>query len=405
MRLLSEKLRASPRYELVPYGELSESERLVLRPLTRRADFFGILRPSKGGTLAIKAVFNDTAELLLALREPSLLPPLVDALSPPQFASELEKLVLDGIIEIGVGDKFLSGSDAYVYLYDGMPPERTDPRDAPNISIRALRYGQRLAQFGLCEPRLLSARLYFFNRFPVTPRWRAKIPDRAGVLEFLRLADLRPLLERYWTRPSQDTDETSWATWRHKNSRTLGDDQPLYKLYISPTPELLADTLSLALPVLSEYAPHAFKVGIDLYSVLRPDKLIAYFYSKEDLLKCAEQLRGLLASCCAHAVPFTAELATNGLLSWGVDPPALALLPNMLGSEAESWRLWLTNRLATALLTAMQTNDQAVEPWRFALERIHMEGIDPVTFAPFSLDFTRTDNAAQPKHAQAQESM
>jgi hypothetical protein len=47
--------------------------------------------------------------------------------------------------------------------------------------------------------------------------------------------------------------------------------------------------------------------------------------------------------------------------------------------EHESWRLWLTNRLAAALLSAAGTVDEKVA---FALERVRHEGVDTTTWIP-----------------------
>jgi hypothetical protein len=79
-------------------------------------------------------------------------------------------------------------------------------------------------------------------------------------------------------------------------------------------------------------------------------------------------------------VPFTAALDEAGLLSWGIDPPKHE---QSLGWAAhESWRLWLTNRLAAALLLAKAGPSSQVEPWQFAIERLRFEGIEPYTWTP-----------------------
>jgi hypothetical protein len=109
--------------------------------------------------------------------------------------------------------------------------------------------------------------------------------------------------------------------------------------------------------------------------LLRPDKLVAYYPSFERLAAAADAVAGRLAGTPAQGVPFTAEIAGGGLLSWGVDPP-----PEGSWSGGESWRLWLTHRLATALLAGKQAT--GVEPWRFALERLRLEGVDTDSWTP-----------------------
>jgi hypothetical protein len=49
--------------------------------------------------------------------------------------------------------------------------------------------------------------------------------------------------------------------------------------------------------------------------------------------------------------------------------------------ERESWRLWVTNRLALALVAA-QRDGGVLEPWQYALARIEFEGIDATTWTP-----------------------
>jgi hypothetical protein len=87
-----------------------------------------------------------------------------------------------------------------------------------------------------------------------------------------------------------------------------------------------------------------------------------------------------LSGCPLHGVPFTAELAGGGLLSWGIDPPAEKQTVPWL--ERESWRLWVANRLASALLLAKTSTKADIQPWRFALERLRLEGVDTQTWAP-----------------------
>ena len=94
----------------------------------------------------------------------------------------------------------------------------------------------------------------------------------------------------------------------------------------------------------------------------------------------AARLSAELAGCPSHGVPFTAELADcDGLLSFGIDPPRSEHA--LEWQERESWRLWLTNRLAVALVSARRDGGP-LEPWQYALARIEFDGIDPSTWAP-----------------------
>ena len=108
---------------------------------------------------------------------------------------------------------------------------------------------------------------------------------------------------------------------------------------------------------------------------MRPDKIVAYFPSFERLAEAAGAVQSRLGGVPAQGVPFTSEIGGDGLTSWGMDPPA----SERSWAGRESWRLWLTHRLARALLAARGV---AEEPWQFALERLRLEGIDTGTWTP-----------------------
>jgi hypothetical protein len=82
----------------------------------------------------------------------------------------------------------------------------------------------------------------------------------------------------------------------------------------------------------------------------------------------------------AHGVPFTAAIDASGLVSWGVDPPRSEAI--VAWQERESWRLWVTNRLAAALVSARNARSDGVEPWQFAIERLRLAGVDPDSWTP-----------------------
>jgi len=136
------------------------------------------------------------------------------------------------------------------------------------------------------------------------------------------------------------------------------------------------------LELLRESPAHHFKVGSDAAGLLRPDKIVIYFWDFESLQETAKQIAARLAGCPAQGVPFSAGLGGDALLSWGIDPqPEKGALA---WQERESWRLWLTNRLAVALLAAKKAPTSGLEPWRFALERLRLDNVDTETWAPLA---------------------
>jgi hypothetical protein len=122
-----------------------------------------------------------------------------------------------------------------------------------------------------------------------------------------------------------------------------------------------------------------FKIGKDIYGLLRPDKIVAYCKSFEELSCLANTLLPEIKEYPAQGVPFTAGFGDTGILSWGTDPPDEVQVSNEINRE--SWRLWVTNRLAVALLAARAATTD-LEPWQFALERMRLEGVNTEKWIP-----------------------
>jgi len=151
-----------------------------------------------------------------------------------------------------------------------------------------------------------------------------------------------------------------------------------YKLYVSPRPENIRDAYEAVVRTLAG-RDIDFKIGQDAGGLLRPDKMVAYFGDRAELDDVATELRARLAGCPAHGVPFTAAIGADGLLSWGLDPPAHERALSWLGRE--SWRLWLASKLGTAVAFA-KMESQTAEPWRFAVERVRRLGVDVERWTP-----------------------
>lgn len=366
--LKSARLRANPAYELVPVNRLPDAERRSLANEEPDPDTYGVLRAAAGGELATLVVDRETALLFLTLQQPGPLPDYVEAVFGREGERGLERLLLDRVLEVAGPDGFVGGAAAAALL--GLDTPLGEGRLA-RLSQQALRYGQALE---LADPRVLAMKLYRYNQRPATPRWRRRIPDRQAAAGFLGLqpggANEAPS-RRGWRAIEAGEGWLSFAP----NSPRAEAAGTRCKLYVSPAPEALPEVLTACLTTLADCGARQLKVGGDLYGLLRPDKLVAYFGARETLLAAAEMLRRRLEGTPVQGVPFTAE-AGGSLLSWGSDPRR----PSETGGM--SWRHWLVNRLAAALVSARQAPPGAPEPWRFALERIALEGVDPKTFGP-----------------------
>jgi hypothetical protein len=337
----------------------------MLAGLREDPDCYGILRPKRGSALHLKAVSNDTALLLLALGEPSQLEPATLRAMGEQCEDMVAQMVLDGILEIEVDGRMLSGPLACEWLFvrnDRIPSEGS----LAALSRSALEYAEALC---IDDARVLSSRLYAYNSVPESSRWRSLLSDERGMEKFLGI------------RVPAAAAAAPWLSWRSAHAAPQPGTVQTCKLYISPTPAELPNVFPVALETLSQSASHCWKVGTGVHGILRPDKLVAYFESLQDLQTTAAQLLVTLRSCPAQGVPFTAALAESRLLSWGIDPPPEE--PSVPWLQRESWRTRICNRLGAALAMAKNAPDAGISPSVFARERLRLEGIDTETWAPW----------------------
>jgi hypothetical protein len=364
--------RANPAYELVLWDRLAPGERRALERLPDDPDFYGVLRPLAGAAgLGVKAIDRETALLFLTLREPGALPAYVRSVLGEATGRTLARLVADGILEAERDGAFVCGPAAL----EARPDREGGGGRLAGLSVAALQYGQALA---IDDPLRLSFRLYGYNRRPLTPRWQRLLPSAEAVQAYLGIGPggaNRPLLDRVW-RPSPPSEV--WLSWQSPAKEpATGPRGATWKLYVSPAPEALAGGFGAILDALAAGRAAQFKIGSGAAGLLRPDKIVAYFPDFERLAAAAEAVESRLGGVPAQGVPFTSEIGGDGLLSWGMDPPAAE---RTAWGGRESWRLWLTHRLARALLAARGA--EGLEPWRFALERLRLEGVDTDSWTP-----------------------
>jgi hypothetical protein len=377
--ILNRVFRANPTYELALFDRLPPEQQDLLKDLTDDPDFYGVLLPRTPGTLGIKSVCRETALLLHTMAQPGPLPRYVLHSMGDHAHQAVAKLVLDGVLEIEHEGRFVSSSEAYSLIdssYAAPKPEGLLSR----LSQAALEYAQALA---IDDTAALSNRLYFYNRIPLTQRWSRRLRNEDAVSEFLGLSNstTRKRVGRNWRRVGYSSPYNGWFQWESIRNRQVDRQRRHgYKLYVSPQPEELPAAFRTVVDVLSDSAAYAFKVGCDAIGLLRPDKLVIYFSDYERLEQTARELALRLSGCPAHGVPFTAAIGEDGLLSWGADPRPEKGILSWQGPE--SWRLWITNRLAVALISARSSASGTLQPWQFALERLRMENVDTATWAP-----------------------
>ncbi len=362
--------RANAKYRLLPFEHLPAEQRRALGSLQGDPEFFGVLVPQQEGGLTLKSVCRTAALAWYAVQQPGVLPRLAREGQGGEDEAAIHRLVLDQVLEVKVGDGFVSG----IHAREALGLLRQDDDDGSGViaslSRRALQYGQAL---DITDKLKLSARLYFYNRRAVTPAWTRRLAGQQQVARYVRLGDDR-LLNSGWREESSGGAATAWRVFRLRTPERRGGERSRHKLYVSPTVENVPDALEALADLANSGTVTYFKICGDLYTLFRPDKIVAYFGTTDARLRAAEMLASKLGGMQAQPVPFTSEYGGNGLLSFGTDPPPDRQL--LVWQESESWRLWVTNRLASALVEARSAPRGDVEPWRYALERLSLEGVD-----------------------------
>ncbi|MBV8827822.1 MAG: hypothetical protein JO108_01190 [Acidobacteriaceae bacterium] len=378
--------RANPAFELILFDRLPPEKQQVFQDLKNDPEFYGVLVPRDSTFSTIKAVCRNSALLYFTLLQPGPLPSYLQAEFGDSCNQAIVQLVLDGVLEMQHGDRFVSGSNAFELIYESDANQPQPEGMIARLTLSALGYGQML---DLDDTARLSARLYFYNRIPLSERWRRRLPSEEAVLAYLQMERHRKLLDQRWSKIQSSLPFGGWLQWQsrqgaHMNGRPK--EKHGYKLYVSPTPEFVPEAFRAVIELPEALGPNYFKVGSDAAGLLRPDKLVLYFSSFDMLQACADRLSSRLGGCPAHGVPFTAALQTGaadeGLFSWGADPPADK--GALSWQERESWRLFITNRLASAMISAKKAATPGLQPSQFALERLRLEGIDTGKWIPTS---------------------
>jgi hypothetical protein len=374
LSILDKHFRANPAYQLILFDRLPVERQELFNGLQNDPVFYGVLQPKDGSSLSFQSVCRDTALLFCTMQEPGPIPSYVRR---EASLEQMAQLVLDGVLQIRHEEAWLTAAAAFPALYHLVEAE---PATGPiaTLSREALQFVEALP---IDDPVQISTRLYLYNRVPLTPEWLRRYPSSESVAEALGLAARESTMQKKWHFVPAPPDNDGWFAWSRKGIASR--EGRGYKLYVSPRPEHIREAFDAAVSVATESGAHHFKIGKDLSGLLRPDKLVLYFNSW-NTLECAASLLGMeLDGCPAQGVPFTAGFGETALLSWGVDPVPDQAAPSW--QLRESWRLWVTNRLAAALRSGKEAVPQTVKPWQFAIERLLLAGVDTNTWTPLNL--------------------
>lgn len=361
--------RANPRYTLTPLDRLDPSQLSNAQAYGLDSSAYGVFLPAAGSPLHVRSACADSALLVLSLQSPARIPQYLRRQNPAGWIEEVKKLLLDEVLEVRVGDAYLSGTALLVEnaLLADTPPEGGDLLSS--LSTRALLHAEKV---DILDPSILAGRLYCFNRRPFCPDSHGGLVGPGRVAAFLGLDELEKeaSFRRHWRRQPSSPAFSGWQNFfpLEPGKRTRVEGRWTCKLYISAQWSHMPGILHrfLSNPRSHECAT-GFKVPCDVFGLLRPDNFVVYLRSKEALRELADSLASSLQGIPVQGVPFSSPLSRDGLLSWGADPPR----GSDYGRAGESWRSWLANQLAANIVQA-KGNAAGVPPRALALERLRL---------------------------------
>ena len=285
-------------------------------------------------------------------------------------------LLLDGAVGVRQGRRVLWGIPALHEIGVAESIRDAEPLSSA-VTTRAVLYGEHLLPSHLAD---LTGRLYRYGTWPCSPRLTARFridaTARTTVAVSEALQRCRSSLSSWIMR---GPDESSrWFAWIRAGIRSRARRR-IYKLFVSPEPGSVALAVEALLTAPSMSGAIGFKLGADLPGLLRPDRLVAYFPSRDALRAASAEIAPRLSELRGHGVPFAAPLDADGLLSWGVDVPSAT-------GGLRSWRARMAHGVARSLILARASATDPSEVARFALARFAVEtaiaGIQPTLPQP-----------------------
>ncbi|MEQ1690290.1 MAG: hypothetical protein ABMA00_03310 [Gemmatimonas sp.] len=370
-------VRASPDFELVP----PPASGAARAGASADRAFVAVLRPVSKRWLGVHAVDAVAATLFRACRRPGVISRAMAKAMGPERNRTLAALVLDGILELEGEHGFVSGADAHSMVFRESVSLLPVASATARLSLAAMRYADALP---IDDARSLAERMYLFHRLPATIGWRQRLPDARATELFLRIergTSMRQILDRHWKQQAAVSTMDDWSAWSPRERRPARGGSPnTFKVFVSPDPEHAPDAIHAVVGALADNRPAPFKFGGGVYSLLRPDKIVVYFTTRSELRDFVSALLPRLDALRAHGVPFSADLTTDALVSWGVDPAHTSLPWSR--DLSESWRVTVVSRLARALIGARHARTAGPDRIRFALDRLSLDGIDVTTWTP-----------------------
>jgi hypothetical protein len=381
--------RFNPLLKLTPARELTDTQKERLQKATNKKDFYGIIHAPHEARFSIKTVNRQLAHLLQQLFEPQQLAKVVGEFTKGKKEEQrrfITRLVLDSVLEVQLGDEFISGAEAVNRALSATPhvtpPAQNDFEGnfIQKLSRRALEFALNSA---LTDPQDISLLLYNFNRVPLNRQWRQRLPDETAIAKYLNLKqdgswpgmpqNVRALPTRFDENGQPAVSDVFWRHWRlARPSANKGTST--YKVYFSPLPQDLRDVFRLVRRAVPSSGAHAMKIGRIVAAILRPDKFIVYFTTYQQALAFAREMARSLATYDGQGTPFSYQVDPRcSIVSLGVDPP-------WRNGDISSWRLYITNKLALGIQGAHR--NRAKKPLEYVYTYMQMMDVDSHQWCP-----------------------
>jgi hypothetical protein len=373
------KFRVSSCYCLTEWHFLSVHEQQLLHGLYDEEEVYGIFQPvSNNSAFTSKVAYKDVALLYMHVQQAGYLPAFV-LHDENKLHEVISQLVFDSILEIEWQGNYVSGTAAVQAIYgDVLPDVSVIPDRLSTLSANAIQYAMLLKHLNI---RLMAQRLYTYNTIPMDAATRSTLNAANDTYWFLYSDETtNEILRSHWTN-LKPSSTFRWMAWTRPLQYHNGHDETglTFKLYISPQIKELAANFKTIVQTLNASTAYCFKTGNTVKDLLRPDKMVAYFKNKADLLKTAAILSKELEGCAVHGVPFTKQLDKTGLLSFGVDPLKKDILKLVDGG---SWRTTVTGKLAAAIIQAQHNRLDTSAAMQFIRAKLSAFKINVADWTP-----------------------
>jgi hypothetical protein len=241
---------------------------------------------------------------------------------------------------------------------------------------------------GEIDVRRLTSMLYFYNRIPFSQKWQRRFPSDESLCRFLgfRKDDSWPgsrafHLSKRLAPENVPVSRDVWGQWSILR-RGLSSTGRLttYKIYVSPHLDELPNVIRHIGETAVKFGAAATKIGTEVRTLLRPDKLLVYFRDLKKALSYGRYLDANINCNRTQAVPFSYPIGLSGLISIGFDPPTSVRWT--YGLEGGSWRLLVSTCIAETIVSVRESRPADV------LQEIHRQlrakNIDPLRWKPLN---------------------